>query len=159
MNPAKLVRILVLASLSMLAVAVILFVQSKFDAADRRAAVGLVQQYHSRQGWTVPEAIEVLHPNKPPLWSASTESACFQHVRVRAYVSAADGMEAVAYDFVVDINGPSIHPGNPPGEKVLKMLDEPRPSAAPADADAGAPVVPADAGATPADAGAREASP
>ena len=155
MNPAKMLRIGVLVSLSILAVAVILFVQSKFDAADRRAAVGLVQQYHSKQGWTVPEAIEVLHPNKPPLWSASTESACFQHVRVRAYVSGADVKDAAAYDFVVDINGPSIHPGNPNGEKVLRLLDEPRPSAGAA-ADAGAP---ADAGGAPADAGGIEAGP
>jgi hypothetical protein len=128
MEPGKVVRAMILVSLSMLAVAAILFVQSKFDASDRKAAVVLVQQYHSKEGRTVPEVLDELHPGKLPLWSASTESACFQHVRVRAYVSGPDMPEAVAYDFVVDINGPSIHPGNPAGEKALGMLGKPRPA-------------------------------
>ncbi len=128
MNPAKIVRILLAVSISMLAVAIILFVQSKFDAADQRAAIGLVQQYRSREGHSVPELLEHLHPGKTPAWSAATESSCFQHVRVRAYVSGADMPEPIAYDFLVDINGPSIHPGNPVSEKIVRGLSEPLPA-------------------------------
>lgn len=129
MNPAKVVRTLMAVSVSMLAVALILFVQSKFDAADRRAAISLVQQYHSKEGKSVPDVLSRLHPGHAPSWSAVTESSCFQHVRVRAVVSGADMAEPVAYDFLVDINGPSIHPGNPVSERVIRGLSELPPAA------------------------------
>lgn len=134
MNPAKIVRTLLAVSVSMLAVAIILFVQSKFDAADRRAAISLVQQYRSKEGQSVPEVLDRIHPGKAPVWSASTESSCFQHVRVRAYVSGADMAEPIAYDFLVDINGPSIHPGNPVSEKVIQGLSGALAAPAPASA-------------------------
>jgi hypothetical protein len=130
MDTGKLLRMLVLVSLSMLAAFAILYVQSKFDAADRRAALAIVEQYHPKDGRSVPEVLEELHPGKAPTWSAATESSCFQHVRVRAFVSEG-ATEGTAYDFMVDINGPSIHPGNPAGEKVLGKLNEPKPEAKP----------------------------
>jgi len=39
---------------------------------------------------------------------------------VRALVTGGKGM--VSYDFVVDINGPSIHPGNENGRRALEAL-------------------------------------
>lgn len=126
MNLSKFARTGVLVSLSVLTGGVILFVQSKFEEADRKAAIGVVQQYRSKEGRTLPEVLDELHPGKPAVWSAGTESSCFQHVRVRANVSAPDMAQPVAYDFVVDINGPSIHPGNPAGEKALGELGRPK---------------------------------
>jgi hypothetical protein len=136
MNPGKVLRMGLLVSLSLLAGGVILFVQSKFDAADRRAAVTLVQVYRSKEGRSLPEVLEELHPGTPPVWSAGTESSCFQHVRVRANVSGPGMPQPIAYDFVVDINGPSIHPGNPPGEVAVTKLSAPKPLAS------GAPAAP-----------------
>jgi len=140
MDSSKLLRILFAISTAMIAVVVIVWVQAKFDGADRKAALGIVHQYRSKQGWSIPEVLDKKRPGKPPTWTVQTESACLQHERVRAAV----GDEL--YDFMVDINGPSIHPGNPAGEEVLSELDEPRPagSAAPApapssSASAGAP--------------------
>ncbi|HVY45700.1 MAG TPA: hypothetical protein VHB21_07465, partial [Minicystis sp.] len=84
---------------------------------------GIVHDYRSKAGWTIPEVIAEKHPGVAPGWQVRTESSCTQHERVEAIVGAD------AYDFVVDINGPSIHPGNPAGEAVLKRLDEPKPAA------------------------------
>jgi hypothetical protein len=121
MDPAKLMRSLLVASSSMLALVSIFVIQSKFDGADRRAAVGVVQQYRSPKGWTIPEILDTRHPNRPAAWSVQTESSCMQHERVTAVIDDA------RYEFMVDINGPSIHPGNPPSEAVVKQLDAERP--------------------------------
>jgi hypothetical protein len=138
MNLGKVARVMFLVGISVPTGLVMVWMQSKFDEADRRAALSVVHQHRSKQGWTVPEALEALHPGKPPVWSVATESTCYQHVRVRANVSGEGAAETVAYDFVVDINGPSIHPGNPAGERVVRKLDEPRPDAgAPPPNDAG----------------------
>ncbi|XXT18054.1 hypothetical protein WME94_48280 [Sorangium sp. So ce429] len=133
MDYGKALRTLLLVGTSAVAGGVVLRVQSRFNASDRRAALGIVQQYRPEGGRSVPEAIGARHPAKAPAWSASTESACFQHVRVRATI---EGEPPVRYDFLVDINGPSIHPGNGEGEAILFELT--RAPSAPARA-AGAP--------------------
>jgi hypothetical protein len=115
----KVMRMLVLVSTSVVAGGMVLWVQSKFDAADQKAALEIVQQYHPKDGRSVPEALDALHPGQAPAWSTATESACFQHVRVRATF---DGEPPRNYDFVVDINGPSIHPGNADGQALLAAL-------------------------------------
>lgn len=157
MNPAKMTRYLVLLSMTLLAFVAIVVMQSKFDGADQNAAVGIVQTAPSKTGRTIQDVLSERHPGKPPLWSSSTESSCFQHVRVRASVLPEPAAQPVNYDFVVDINGPSIHPGNPAGEEVLRALNEPAPSAAApssatpsaaASATAAATVAPAAASAT-----------
>lgn len=143
MDVTKAARVLLVGSISMLAVGIIVFVQSKFDAADQRAALGIVQQYHPPGGGrSVPEVLDERHPGQTPNWSTWTESACFQHIRVRAYYSNAPSGPPVSYDFAVDINGPSIHPANPPGEGVLRDLTAPPKLPAPS---AAAPSPPASA--------------
>lgn len=127
MDAGKFLRTMMVVSLSLLAVAAILFVQSKFDEGDRRNALALVQTYRSKQGWSLPEVIDEMHPGHPVRWSDATESSCFQHVRVRCYVPATSTAAAVAYDFLVDINTGGIHPGNPDGEKAIRALDRPKP--------------------------------
>ncbi len=128
MNVAKYTRYLVLISMTLLAFVAIVVMQSKFDGADQRAAIGIVQATTSKDGRTIPDVLGARHPGRPAMWSSGTESSCFQHVRVRASVSPDPTAPPVAYDFVVDINGPSVHPGNPAGEEVLKALAEPPPA-------------------------------
>ena len=118
MDSSKLLRILMAVSTAILAVVIILWVQSKFDGADRKAALEIVQTY--QQG-AILKILDEKHPGKTPVWTAQTQSACMQHERVR--VAVGDEL----YDFMVDINDPSIHPGNRASEEVLGELDAPRP--------------------------------
>ena len=132
MSAAKHARTAILVIGSALTGAVVLYVQSRFDHADQGAGLTIVHHYRAKSGRSLPEVIGERHPGRTPMWSTATESACRQHVRVRATVD--DGGGRTDYDFLVDINGPSIHPGNAPGEAALKDLD----GAAPAQ-KAGAP--------------------
>src|SRR5262245_24990063 len=116
MDPAKLMRSLLVGSATLLAIVAIFWLQSKFDGADRKAALGVVRDYRSRTGWTVPEILDARHPGQTPVWSSETQSSCLQHEKVSADVAG------VRYEFMVDINGPSIHPGNPASEAVMKHL-------------------------------------
>jgi hypothetical protein len=122
MDQAKLSRAALALSSAMVAFAIILWVQSKFDGADRKAALAIVQDYRSKQGSTIPEVLDRQHPGAAPTWSVDTQSGCEQHERVRAVVAGE------AFDFAVDINGPSIHPANKAAEAVIAGLDEARPA-------------------------------
>lgn len=124
MTPAKITQYMVLAAMTMAAFFAIVVMQSKFDGADQKAAVGIVQSTRAPNGHTIVDALDVRHPGKTATWSVATESACFQHERVRAAVSESPTSEPIAYDFVVDINGPSVHPGNAAGEALMKQLGE-----------------------------------
>jgi len=115
-------RSLLVGSATLLAVVSMFWIQSKFDGADRRAALGVVREYRSRGGWTIPEILETRHPDHPPVWTVQTQSSCLQHERVSADV------DGIRYQFMVDINGPSIHPGNQESEAVVKQLDDARPN-------------------------------
>jgi hypothetical protein len=119
-------RNLLVGSGTLLALASMLFIQTKFDGADRKAAVNVVRDYRAKGGWTIPEILDASHPGRTPMWSVETESSCMQRQRVSADI------DGVRYQFMVDINGPSIHPGNRDSERVMKRLDEERvPPAAP----------------------------
>jgi hypothetical protein len=126
MDQGKLMRSLLVGSSTLLAIASMFWIQSKFDGADRKAALGVIQAYRSPAGWTVPEALDARHPGHPALWSVTTEPACLHH-----YEKVSADIQGVRYQFMVDIDGPSIHPGNPESEAVLKQLDEPRPGGPP----------------------------
>jgi hypothetical protein len=120
MDSGKLLGMMISVSFALVAILAILFLQARFAGADRKAALGVVQGYRSKQGSSIPEILDKRHPGHAPVWTVHTESACMQHERIGA---AVDGAQ---YDFMVDINGPSIHPGNRAGEVVLRELDEPR---------------------------------
>ena len=105
---------------SALAAGSILYLQGRFNAGDEKSALMVVQTYRSKAGRTLPEVIAAENGGAVPDWSTTTESSCFQHERVRAQVPAEKGI--VVYDFVVDINGPSIHPGNESGRRALEAL-------------------------------------
>jgi len=124
MTPAKITKYMVLVTMTLAAFIAIVVMQSKFDGADQKAAVGIVQLTRAPNGRTIVDALEVRHPGKAPVWSVTTESACFQHERVRASVFPSPAEAPVNYDFVVDINVPAVHPGNPAGESLLKQLSE-----------------------------------
>ena len=118
-DPTKFMRGALAVSATMLAVTVMWVLQSKFEGADRKAAVGIVHDYRAKGGRTIPDVLTERHPGKPQGWQVQTESSCMQHERVSIDVDGQD------YAFIVDINGPVIHPGNPNAEAVLHRLDEP----------------------------------
>ena len=130
MEPGKLMRTLLIGSSTLLAIVAVFWMQTKFDGADRRAALGVVHHYRSKTGWSIPELLDRKHPGQLASWSVETQSSCLQHERVHAEVGA------TKYVFMVDINGPSIHPGNKDSEAVVAELDTPKPPGA---GDAGAP--------------------
>ena len=105
---------------SVLAAFSILYLQNRFNAADEKNALVLVQEYRAHSGRSLPEVIAENSGGKSAEWSTATESSCFQHERVRAQVETDAGVQS--YDFVVDINGPSIHPGNENGRRALEAL-------------------------------------
>jgi hypothetical protein len=105
---------------SALAAGSILYLQARFNASDERNALVVVQKYRAHSGRSLPEVIAETSAGSTPEWSTATESSCFQHERVRAQVTTDAGV--VSYDFVVDINGPSIHPGNENGKRALEAL-------------------------------------
>ena len=106
---------------SALAAGTILYVQARFNAADEHNALAVVQSYRARSGRSLPDVIgDGQKGATKPEWSTATESSCMQHERVRAEVTTDGGI--VTYDFVVDINGPSIHPGNENGRRALELL-------------------------------------
>jgi len=105
---------------SALAAGSILYLQGRFNAGDERNALALVREYRAKSGRSLPEVLEESSGNVKPEWSTATESSCFQHERVRAEVATDAGV--VTYDFLVDINGPSIHPGNENGKRALEAL-------------------------------------
>jgi hypothetical protein len=106
---------------SALAASTILYVQNRFNAGDEKNALLVVQNYRAKSGKSLPEVIANESAGAPAAdWSTATESSCMQHERVRAEVATDAGV--VTYDFMVDINGPSIHPGNENGKRALEAL-------------------------------------
>ena len=105
---------------SALAAGSILYLQARINASYERNALALVQECRAKSGRLLPEVLAETSGGKKPEWSTATESSCFQHERVRALVETDAGVEM--YDFVVDINGPSIHPGNDNGKRALEEL-------------------------------------
>jgi len=103
-------------------VGAMLYMQGRFDRGDQQSALALARSYRSPSGRSLPEVIAAQHPGgAEPEWSARTESSCFGHERVRAEVTTPTGK--TSYEFLVDINGPSIHPGGPAGERILAELN------------------------------------
>lgn len=105
----------------------ILWMQGRYEASDQRHALEVVQSYHPPGGSSIPEQLAARHPDKPVSWSAAVENTCFQHIRVHAVVTDDPGAEPVLYAFVVDINGPAIHPANDNGRELIVALATPLP--------------------------------
>ncbi len=131
MDVGKVMRTGLIGSSSLLAIVAIFVIQSKFDGLDRKNAVELVQRYRSRTGWTVPELLDKKHPGEAANWEVKTQSSCQQHEKVTvAYPTA-------TYEFMVNINGPSLHPGNQASESIMSGLDTEKPVAPPAASGSG----------------------
>jgi hypothetical protein len=114
---------------SLLAAVTILWLQGRFEHADERNALAIVQQYRSPAGVTLPALLSDEHKGRPVQWSTATTSSCFQHITVVASVADKPGAEPTVYLFAVDLNGPSIHPANEAGARMLGRMDTPLPAA------------------------------
>jgi hypothetical protein len=117
-------RTVMLVLLALAAAASVVYLQHRFDEGDRKSALRIVDEYHAQVSHhTIREVIEARHPDSSIVFSATTESSCFQHVRVRVLVQKAN--ESWDYQFVVDINTNHITPGNDLGLQALEDLDRP----------------------------------
>jgi hypothetical protein len=117
--------------LTALAAAVcVVYLQGRFEAADTKNCVAIAETYRAASGKTLPEVLAERHPGASVDWSGTETSSCFQHVRVRAWVTPKGGAP-LDYEFDVDLNGPSIHPANPLGVEALGALDSPSSSGSP----------------------------
>jgi len=99
--------------------------QGRFEAADVRHARAIVQEYRSKAGVSIPDALSQQHPGKGIQWSSNVQSSCFQHIQIHASVNADPSKAPLVYVFIVDLNGPAIHPGNEAGKRLLERLDKP----------------------------------
>ena len=117
--------IMVLAAIT--AAAVILWMQGKYEEGDKKNALNVVQSYRSTSGVSIPDLLSQNHPGKAVQWSTAVESSCFQHVRVHAVVAEDPATAPVVYAFTVDINGPSIHPANDDGKRLLGEMNKAAP--------------------------------
>jgi hypothetical protein len=120
--PRPLLRRILIIATSAAGAGAMLYMQGRFDRGDRESALALARNYRSPSGRSLPELIAAEHPGAEPQWTARTESSCFGHERVRADVTTAEGGHT-AYEFLIDINGPSIHPGSPSGERIVTELN------------------------------------
>ena len=115
---------------SLVAAYSILYMQGRFEASDVRHAKSITMNYRSKQGVSIPDALSHRHPGKGIQWGASLHSSCFQHIRVHASVNDDPSKPPRVYLFMVDLNGPTIHPGNKDGKELLDMLNRPLPKPA-----------------------------
>lgn len=96
-----------------------LSVQARFDARSAEEAKAAVARVRGPGGRSLEELLAARHPGAFPRYEAKVESACLQHVRVRAEVPGR------AYDFVVDLGASSVHPASPASEELLRRLMTP----------------------------------
>ena len=118
-------RTILLVVTSAVAALCVLWMQGRFEAADARHARAIVQDYRSKAGLSIPDLLSHQHPGKGIQWASHVQSSCFQHIEVHASVNADPSKAPLVYVFIVDLNGPAIHPGNEAGKRLLKLLDKP----------------------------------
>jgi len=125
----KVLRTVALVMLALLAAFSVLYLQHRFDEGDRKSALRVLDEYHAPSTkQSIPDVLKKKHPNASIGFSATTESSCFQRIRVFALVQdvGPDGKpRTLDYQFLVDINMQHIGPGNPLGEEAIRWLDEP----------------------------------
>lgn len=126
----QVLRTTILVILAALAAFSVIYLQHRFDDGDRKSALKIVDEYRApATKLSVREVLLHRHPNAGVAFSATTESSCFQHIRVYAVVQEVDvatkESKSLSYEFVVDINTQHIAPGNTLGEQALAELDKP----------------------------------
>jgi hypothetical protein len=122
-------RMFVLVLLALAAAASVIYLQHRFDEGDRKAALRIVEEYKAPTSKkSIPEIVRARHPNGSIVFSATTESSCFQHIRVTCIVQEQDPkgvVQSYEYRFLIDINTRHIAPGNQLSEGILAELDKP----------------------------------
>jgi hypothetical protein len=103
----------------------VLYLQQRFDAGDVKSSLEIAKTYRAPGGRTLSDVIHARYPGAAIDWKGTEESSCFQHVRVDALVTPANGGPPVDYAFTIDVNGPSIHPGNALGQTAIEGLESP----------------------------------
>jgi hypothetical protein len=119
-------RLLIAGFMLALLVAVLGWLQGRFNHSDVERATRIVSEYRPRDGGRpLVDAILEHHPGVKPdeiSWDAEILSGCLGHVRVHAYVPAKRGAAAESFAFDVDLNAPSVHPTDPKTVAVLRAL-------------------------------------
>jgi hypothetical protein len=107
-------RLAVATVMVMLLLAVMSWLQGRFDHSDHEKATELVKLYRPPAGGVgLTEAILARHPGVRAgdlSYSSEIRQSCLGHVRVSIYVPRREGRASDSYAFDVALTGPSVHP-------------------------------------------------
>lgn len=110
----------------LLLMAVLSWLQSRFDTSDHKKAEALVQRYTAApDGPSITTLILKRHPGVEAdqiSWSSEIMQSCYGYVRVSAYVPAKEGRAAETYAFDVSLSDPSLHPTDERTVEIMKAL-------------------------------------
>ena len=117
-------KLVVASIMVLLLMAILTWLQGRFDSSDHDKATDLVMSYRPKGGQSITEALLARHPKTTAdqiSWSSQITQSCLGHVRVSARVPVTGGDSAI-YRFDVNLTGPSVHPTDETTVGILMSL-------------------------------------
>lgn len=119
-------RLVVASIMVLVLLAVMSWLQGRFDSSDHRKAITMVTAYRAKNGGgRLVDGMLARHPGveeKEISWTSEITRGCLGHVRVYGYVPKKDGVDSKTYAFDVNLTGPSLHPTDETTIAILTSL-------------------------------------